>query len=130
MRLFSIFVSLIGVITLVLGVVFITQAGSSEQEVAASIQPVTLEELDGKYEAVKTQQMALRAAEEPQIQAGTAAPSSTYNYLTIQRSSLGLARTNVGLAALVRTNGTINIIIGLGLVLAGFSLFRYSRTVS
>ena len=67
MRLFSIFVSLIGVITLVFGVVFITQAGSSEQEVAASIQPVTLEELEGKNETVKTQQMAMRAAEEPQI---------------------------------------------------------------
>jgi len=130
MRLFSIFVSLIGVITLVFGVVFITQAGSSEQEVAVSIQPITLEELDGTYESVKTQQMAMRAAEEPQIQAGTAAPSSTYNYLTIQRSSLGLARTNIGLAALVRTNGIIDAIIGLGLVMAGFSLFRYNRTVS
>ena len=130
MRLFSIFVSLIGVIILVFGVVFITQASSSEQEVAESIQPLTLEELDDKYEAVKTQQMAMRAAEEPQIQAGTAAPSSTYNYLTIQRSSLGLARTNVGLAALVRTNGIIDAIIGLGLILAGFSIFRISKGIS
>ena len=130
MRLFSIFISLIGVITLVFGIVFITQAGSSEQEVADSIQPLILEELDGKYEVVKTQQMAMRAAEEPQIQAGTAAPSSTYNYLTIQRSSLGLARTNVGLAALVRTNGIIDIIVGLGLVLAGVGLFKHSQSVS
>ena len=130
MRLFSILVSLIGVVTLVFGVIFITQAGSSEQEVADSIQPITLKQLDSTYETVKVKQMAMRAAEEPQIQAGTAAPSATYNYLTIQRTALGLARTNVGLSALVRTNGIIDIVVGLGLVLSGCSLFRYSRSVS
>ena len=130
MRLCSIVVSLVGVAALVFGIIFITQAGSSAQEVADSIQPVTLAELDGRYEAVKVQQMATRAAEEPQIQAGTAAPSSTYNYLTIQRTALGLARTNVGLAALVRTNGILDILVGIGLVLAGVGLFKHSQSVS
>ena len=130
MRLCSIVVSLVGVVALIFGIIFITQAGSSEQEVADSIQPVTLAELDDKYETVKIKQMNIRAAEEPQIQAGTAAPSSTYNYLTIQRTSLGLARTNVGLAALVRTNGILDILVGIGLVLAGVGLFKYSQSVS
>lgn len=130
MRLCSIVVSLVGVVALVFGIIFITQAGSSAQEVADSIQPVTLAELDGTYETVKAKQIAIRAAEEPQIQAGTAAPSSTYNYLTIQRSSLGLARTNVGLAGFVRTSGILDILVGIGLVLAGVGLFKHSQSVS
>lgn len=130
MRLCSIVVSLVGVVALVFGIIFITQAGSSSQEVADSIQPVTLAELDGKFEAVKVQQMAMRAAEEPQIQAGTAAPSSTYNYLTIQRTALGLARTNVGLAGFVRTSGILDILVGIGLILAGVGLFKHSQSVS
>ena len=130
MRLCSIVVSLVGVVALVFGIIFITQAGSSAQEVADSIQPVKLAELDGTYETVKAKQMAIRAAEEPQIQAGTAAPSSTYNYLTIQRSSLGLARTNVGLAGFVRTSGILDILVGIGLVLAGVGLFKHSQSVS
>lgn len=130
MRLCSIVVSLVGVVALVFGIIFITQAGSSAQEVADSIQPVTLAELDDKFEAVKVSQTAMRAAEEPQIQAGTAAPSSTYNYLTIQRAALGLARTNVGLAGFVRTAGILDILVGIGLVLAGVGLFKQSQSVS
>ncbi|MBL7166731.1 MAG: hypothetical protein ISS55_09650 [Dehalococcoidales bacterium] len=130
MRLCSIVVSLVGVAALVFGIIFITQAGSSAQEVADSIQPVTLAELDGKYETVKAQQGAMRAAEEPQIQAGTAAPSSMYNYLTIQRTALGLARTNVGLAGFVRTSGILDILVGIGLVLAGVGLFKHSQSYS
>jgi len=123
----AIVVAVLGVVGLVFGIIFITQASSSEKEVAESIQPVTLTELDAKYEAVKTSQMAIRAAEEPNIQAGTAAPSAMYNYLTIQRTALGLARTNVGLAGFVRTSGIIDIIVGLGLILAGVGLFKKGR---
>jgi hypothetical protein len=58
------------------------------------------------------------AAEEPNIQAGKAAPSAMYNYLTIQRTALGLAKSNVGLANLVLTMGIVDIILGIGMVLA------------
>ncbi|MBA7711824.1 hypothetical protein ES703_120790 [subsurface metagenome] len=124
----AIVVAVLGVVCLVFGIIFITQAGSSEKEIAESIQPVTLAELDATYEVVKTKQMGIRAVEEPNIQAETAAPSATYNYLTIQRTALGLARTNVGLAAFVRTSGIIGIIVGLGLILAGVGLFKKSRS--
>ena len=124
----AIVVAVLGVVCLVFGIIFITQAGSSEKEIAESIQPITLTELDAKYEAVKTSQMAIMAAEEPNIQAGQAAPSAMYNYLTIQRTSLGLARTNIGLAGFVRTSGIIGIIVGLGLILAGVGLFKKSRS--
>jgi len=120
----AIVVAVIGVVSLVFGIIFIPQASSAEQEIADSIAPLTIAEVDAKYEAVKTSQQALAAAEEPGIQAGTAAPSATYNYLTIQRTSLGLAKANIGFAAFVRTSGIIHIIVGLGLILAGVGLFK------
>ena len=123
----AIVVAVLGVVCLVFGIIFITQAGSAEQEIANEIQPLIIAEVDAKYEAVKTKQMALAMTEEPQIQAGQAAPSAMYNYLTVQRTSLGLARTNIGLAGFVRTSGIIDIIVGLGLILAGVGLFRKAR---
>lgn len=124
MRVMSVIVVLLGLASLVLGVLFITQAASAEQEVADTIAPVTLAELDAKYDAVKAKADAVRATEEPQIQAGQAMPSAMYNYLSVQRTSLGLCRTNIGVASFVRTTGIINIILGLGLVLAGMALLR------
>lgn len=126
----AIIVTVLGVAALVFGIIFITQAGSAEQEIADEIQPVTIAEVDAKYEAVKTNQMALAGTEEPKIQAGTAAPSTTYNYLTVQRTSLGLARANIGLAGFVRTSGIIDIIVGLGLILAGVGLFKKGQSAA
>ena len=120
-------VAVLGVVSLVFGIIFITQASSAEREIANEIQPLKIAEVDAKYEVVKTNQTGLARTEEPQIQAGTAAPSAMYNYLTIQRTSLGLARANIGLAGFVRTSGIIDIIVGLGLILAGVGLFRKSR---
>ncbi|MFC1946242.1 hypothetical protein ACFLW1_03495 [Chloroflexota bacterium] len=130
MRILAVIVSLVGVAVLVLGVLFIVQAGSAEQEVADSIQPLQLAEVDATYEAVKTKHMAMRAAEEPDIQAGKAAPSATYNYLSIQRTSLGLARTNIGLAALVRTTGILDVALGFGVLLSGLVLFNKCRSAA
>ena len=120
----AIVIAALGVAGLVLGIIFITQASSAEQEIANELQPLPIAEVDAKYEAVKTNQIALAMSEEPGIQAGTAAPSAMYNYLTVQRTSLGLARANIGLAGFVRTNGIIDIVLGLGLILAGVGLFK------
>ena len=89
----SIVVAVLGVACLVLGIIFIVQAGSAEQRIADEIQPLTIAEVDAQYEAVKANQTAMAAAEEPGIQAGTAAPSATYNYLTIQLLLLNRLRT-------------------------------------
>ncbi len=124
----AIVVVVLGVAGLVFGIIFIAQAGSAEQEIAEEIQPLTIGEVDARYEAVKTSQMALAMAEEPGIQAGTAVPSTMYNYLTVQRTSLGLARANIGLASFVRMNGIIDIIVGLGLILAGVGLFKKGQS--
>ncbi len=129
-RLSAITVTILGLVGLVFGIVFITQASSAEQAMTDDLNPLTIAEVDPSYDAVKTKQMALALAEEPQIQAGKAAPSTTYNYLTVQRASLGLVKTNIGLAAFVRSSGIINIIVGLGLILAGVGLFRQTRSVA
>jgi hypothetical protein len=123
-------VTVLGVVSLVFGIIFITQACSAKQEIASEIQPLKIAEVDAKYEVVKTNQMGLAGAEEPQIQAGKAAPSAMYNYLTIQRTSLGLAKANIGLAGFVRTSGIIDIIVGLGLILAGVGLFKKVQSVA
>jgi hypothetical protein len=126
----AIVVAVLGVVCIVFGIIFITQASSAEQEIANEIQPLKIAEVDAKYEAVKTNQMALAKTEEPQIQAGKAAPSAMYNYLTAQRASLGLAKTNIGLAGFVRTSGIIGIIVGVGLILAGLGLFKKGQSVA
>jgi len=118
------------VVCLVFGIIFIIQASSAEQEIASELQPLEISEVDAKYEEVKTNQTALVRNEEPNIQAGTAAPSPMYNYLTVQRTSLGLARANIGLAGSVRTNGIIDIIIGLSLILAGIGLLKKGQSVA
>lgn len=129
-RWIAVVVAVLGVVSLVFGIIFVAQASSAEQEITSEIQPLKIAEVDAKYEAVKTNQMALAKTEEPKIQAGTAAPSAMYNYLTIQRTSLGLARANIGLAGFVRTSGIIDIIVGLGLILAGAGLFKRGRSVA
>jgi hypothetical protein len=126
----AIVVAVLGVVSLVFGIIFITQASSAEQEIAGEIQPVKIAEVDAKYEAVKTKQIALMMTEEPNIQAGKAAPSDMYNYLTAQRAALGLAKADIGLAGFVRSSGIMGIIVGAGLILAGLGLFKKSQSVA
>ena len=124
MRLVAVIIMLLGLACIVLGVFFITGAVSAKDEVAVSIEPLPLENLDAQYEAVKAKQAQIKMAEEPNIQAGTAAPSAMYNYLTAQRTGLALARTNVGLAQSTMTSGILDIVIGVALMLGGVAIFR------
>ena len=124
MRAIAIIVVVLGLAGLVFGILFVAGASSAEAEIAESIAPLPMADLDTKYEEVKAKQEAVKMAEEPKIQAGQAEPSAMYNYLTIQKTGLGLARSNAGLAQSTRMNGTIDIIVGLGLVLAGLGLLR------
>ncbi len=129
MRVSAIVVLILGLAALVFGIVFITQAGSAKDEIAESIAPLQLDDVDSRYEEIKAQQSAMRTVEGPAIQTG-AEPSAMYNYLTIQRTSLGLTRSQIGLASLTRTSGIINIIVGLGLILAGVGLFKKSQSAA
>ncbi|MDD5435891.1 MAG: hypothetical protein PH343_10725 [Nitrospira sp.] len=113
---FKAVVLVVGVVVLAFGIISIIQSGSAKQQVADSIAPLPLDQVKGKYDEVTLKQKGVMATEEPNIQAGTAAPSALYNYLTIQRSSLGLARTNIGMANLILSLGIVEIILGVGLI--------------
>jgi hypothetical protein len=117
---------LVGVVCLVFGVLFIVQASSARQEVADSIAPLKLSELNDKYDTVEASHTQIRAAEEPKIQAGQAAPSATYNYLSAQRALLGLARTNAGVATFVQNMGIIEIVMGIAFLFTGWAVARKS----
>jgi hypothetical protein len=116
MRVIAVIVVILGLASLVLGILFITQAASATQEVADSIAPLPLDQLDATYDGVTAQYNQARAAQTP--------PSPEYNALYGNKVGLGLARANVGTASFVRTSGILDIIIGLGLILAGLALLR------
>ena len=119
MRIFLRFVVMaVGIVVLVFGIVFAIQSGSAKQQIADSIAPLRLNQVNATYDLVTEYQKIFMAAEEPDIQAGKAAPSAMYNYLTIQRTSLGLVKSNIGLANLVLTMGIVDIVLGIGIVLA------------
>ncbi len=120
----SLIIIAIGAVSLVFGIIFIVQSGSGKQQIADDIAPLTIDQVDAKYDAVVAQHNTIRAAEEPKIQAGQAAPSAMYNYLSIQRTSLGLARTNIGLVGFTRMTGIIDIVVGVGLLFTGMFLMQ------
>ena len=130
MRALAVIVIILGLAALVFGILFIPQASSAEKEIADSVAPLTLDQVDAKYDAVAVKYDALKAAEEPQIQAKTAAPTINYVYLSAQRALLGLAKSNIGTAKFVRLNGLIDILVGLGLVLSGLVLLRKSQSAA
>ena len=127
MRVTAIIIVILGLASLALGVLFISQSFSAEDEIAESIAPLPLDDVDSKYDDVKAQQSLMRASEGPAIQAG-ADPSAMYNYLTIQRTSLGLTRSQIGLVTFTRTSGIINIALGAGLILAGMAVLRKAQS--
>src|SRR4030042_7157730 len=106
---------ILGLAALVFGVVFIFQASSSDKEIANSIAPLKLNEVNAKYDAVATKYNAIKMAEEPNIQAGQALPTAMYNYLSSQRALLGLAKSNIGTVKAIRINGIVDIMVGVSL---------------
>jgi hypothetical protein len=118
MRILALIVMILGLATLVLGILFIPQASSAKQEVTDSIAPLTLDKLDATYDGLDQQVRAMKG-DEP-----------TYLTMFAKRTSLGLARTNVGTAKAVMTNGIIDIVVGLGLVLGGFVLLRKTSSAA
>jgi hypothetical protein len=124
MRIIAVIVMILGLGSLAVGAMYIPQASSGNQDIAESVAPLTLDQVEGKYDAVSAQFDQVMMAEEPQIQAGQAAPSAMYNYLSAQRALLGLAKANMGTTRFVRNMGIVSIVIGVGLVLSGVGLFR------
>lgn len=124
MRVVAICVIILGLAAVVFGILFIPQASSAKQKVADSLTaPVTLDNLDATYDQISGAFDKLKAS---------GMPSSDLQYVMVlgQRTSLGLAKSNVGIAKAVQTNGIIDIIVGLGLILGGFALLRKTQSAA
>jgi hypothetical protein len=126
MRVLAIVVGVLGLFVLVLGIVFMSQAGSAETKIADEIQPLKVADVNATYDTVKTNQMKLAQAEGAAIKAGN--PSISYTYLTLQRTSLGLTKANLGVAQFIRTAGIVNIILGAGVLFLALGMFVRSRS--
>ncbi len=124
MRILALLVIVLGIATLVFGIIFLPQASSAKQKVADSLTaPVTLDTLDATYDQISGAFDQLKAS---------GMPSSDPQYVMVlgQRTSLGLAKSNVGVAKVLTTIGIVNIIIGVGLVFSGFVLWKKSGSAA
>ncbi len=116
MRILALLVVILGIAVLVFGIIFIPQASEAKQKVADSLtSPVTLDNLDDTYDQISGTYDQLKAS---------GMPSSDAQYVMVlgQRTSLGLARSNVGIAKVLNTMGIINILIGVGMIFGGCAL--------
>jgi hypothetical protein len=123
MKALAIIVLILGLASLVMGIIFVINSGSARDEVADSVAPLPLADLDARYDQVKAGQMQLAPAEQAAIQGGQA-PGSLYTWMTLQRTSLGLARSNVGIADLTQILGYLNIVIGIALIVVSLGMMR------
>ena len=122
MKTLAILVVILGLASLVMGIIFVVNSGSARAEVADSINPLPLANLDAQYDQVKGAQQQMAQQEGAAIQQGN--PSAGYVWMTLQRTSLGLARSNVGIANLTQILGYLNIVIGIALVVVSLGMFR------
>ncbi len=119
MRFLALLVIILGIASLVFGIIFFPQASSTKQKVADSLTSgVTLDTLDATYDKIDAQLKQV--------------PKTDPSYLTVfaQRTSLGLAKSNVGVAKVLQTMGIVDIILGVGLVLGGLGAMMMRKNQS
>ena len=115
MRVIAIIVILLGIASLVFGVLYMTKAADAKDEVAESIAPLPLDQLNDKYDEAKAGIAQMEAVGmEPDLA------------LKLQKTGLGLAKANKGTADMVQMSGIVYIILGAGLVLTGLALAKKS----
>jgi hypothetical protein len=119
-NLLSILVAVIGVVCIVFGVVFMMEASSNKKIVVDELATsgVTTETLDAKYDAAK--------AGLAQALAAGAAGTESAQSIGWQKGSLGLAKSNLNTIDFVQKSGILTIVIGAGLVLAGWGIMKKS----
>lgn len=111
MRIIALITLILGLAAIVLGVMFVLQAGSGQQEITDSIAPLTIDKVATTYDQVSAQLKQI--------------PQTDPNYLptSLQKTSLGLAKSNIGAVKAVRMNGYVDIGVGIALVLTGMAFF-------
>lgn len=121
-RVLGVIIIILGLVGVVFGSMFFPEASSAQDEIATQVLPLTLDQIDGKYDLVTAAFNAQMAIEEPAIQGHTGMPSALYDYYGAQRALLGLAKANMGTVKLVRYLGIACLALGLGLAATGIVL--------
>ncbi len=115
MRVLGIIVIILGLVGVVLGILFLPMASSAEQAVADSIAPkLTVDKIDATYDKLDAAVKQM-VGNEP-----------TYLATYAQKIGVGLAKSNMGTAKLVRYLGILSIALGVGLAITGFFFVRKS----
>ena len=111
MRVLGIIVIILGLVGVVFGILFLPMASSAEQAVADSIAPrLTLDQVDATYEQLDAAVKQM-VGNEP-----------TYLATYAQKIGVGLAKSNMGTAKLVKYLGILSICLGAGVAAAGVVL--------
>jgi len=112
----ALFIAIIGVVSLVFGIMFMIEAGKAEQRVLDEITPLNLEigDVNAAYgQASAALGQAMQSGDPEVIQDAT-----------LKKTSLGVIRSNVGTIKFLRNSGILEIVLGAGLVLASAGLFK------
>jgi hypothetical protein len=111
MRILSLIVIILGIAAIVFGVLFVMEAGSGQKEIEESIAPLTIDKVSDTYDMVKAQLAQV--------------PQTDPNYLptSLQKTSLGLAKANIGAVKNARMSGYVNMGVGLAFILTGIVCF-------
>jgi hypothetical protein len=96
-------VTLVGVVAIVMGVLFILGAADSQNTVANEIAPLTISKVNSTYD-----QLSLGVKANP-----------TDMSLAIQKASLSVAKSNLGVIDFVRKSGILSIVLGVGVGILG-----------
>jgi hypothetical protein len=107
MRILALVTLILGLAAIVLGVVFMMNSGSGNDEIATSVAPLTLDQVEPTYIQL--------------VAAVSQAPNDAA--LFGKKTALGLAKANIANMKILNLNGIVDIIVGLGLLLTGIALF-------
>lgn len=112
----ALFIAIVGVVCLVFGIMFIIEAGNAEQKVVNEIAPINLAicDVDAAYDQASVSLGQAMQSGDPE----------TIQNAYLQKTSLGLVKSNIGTIKFVRNSGILEIVLGAGLVLASAGLFR------
>ena len=106
-------IAIVGVVCIVFGIMGIIEAGNAEQKVADEIEPLQISEVNATYGQVSAAYKAVK---------GTGTPEESA-YL-LNKTSLGLAKSNIGTIKFLRNTAILEIVLGAGLVFASAGLFK------
>lgn len=111
----ALLVTLVGVVAIVFGIIFIMEAGSSRTTLSDELKSsnITLATLNAAYDQAKAGLEQATAAKNVE-----AIQSAGW-----QKASLSVAKSNVSTIAFVQNAGILNIVLGAGFVLVGLFMF-------